>query len=175
MHTPYSHRLSHRLGAVGMTVALATVGGGMLLGKCSPAPAPVPAANTIMPIEAQLVSLVNTYRAQNGVPPVGENLLLDNAAENHSLDMAQRQTMTHTGWDGSDPGQRMLAAGYTWRTWGENVAAGQKTVTDVMTAWMNSSGHRANILNPAFNEIGVAAAAGKNGVIYWTMDLATGR
>ena len=161
-----------RLGAIGMTAALGLFGGGALLQRCAPAPKPAP---SIIPLGSEMVNLVNSYRAQNGVGPVSENAQLDSAAENHSIDQAQRLTMTHTGWNGSTAGQRISAAGFAWRTWGENVAVGQPTVAAVMTAWMNSAGHRANILNPAFTSIGVAGSKGTNGAIYWTMDLAAGR
>ena len=62
--------------------------------------------------------------------------------------------------------------GYGWRTWAENAAAGQQTAAEVMNSWMNSAGHRANILNGAMVDIGLAAAVGSNGVTYWVMVLA---
>ena len=65
-----------------------------------------------------------------------------------------------------------LSYGYGWTTWAENAAAGQQTPADVMNSWMNSAGHRANILNGSMIDIGVAAAAGSNGVTYWVMVLA---
>lgn len=165
-----------RLGAIGMTAALSVFGGTALLSKCAPAPAPPPAPVTSpISVAAEVVAAVNTYRAQSGVPPLGLNSLLNGAALDHSTDMAQRHVMTHTGWDGSTAGQRIAANGYTFSTWAENVAAGQTTVAAVMQAWMGSAGHRANILSPYFNEIGIAAVKSDNGVIYWTMDLATGR
>ena len=73
--------------------------------------------------------------------------------------------MTHTGSDGSNARQRLDRVGYAWRAYGENVAWNQQTPAAVMNAWMNSSGHRANILNCAFTEIGVgvAAATGRTG------------
>jgi uncharacterized protein YkwD len=80
--------------------------------------------------------------------------------------------MTHVGSNGSDPGQRMQAAGFAWHTWGENVAFGYPTADAVVAAWMNSAPHRANILNPAFTSIGVGSAPSASGVLYWTMDLA---
>lgn len=173
--------LHQRLGAVGMTAAIAVLGGGTLLRKCSPPPpaptaapvaAPATAVGGILPIDAELVASVNSVRAANGLAPVAENGLLDRAAEDHSIDMAQRQTLTHTGWDGSTPGQRIAAAGYAFHTWGEVVAFGQPTVAAVMDVWMNSSGHRAIILSPDYTEIGVAGVPSATGAIYWTMDFA---
>jgi uncharacterized protein YkwD len=80
--------------------------------------------------------------------------------------------MTHTGTGRTTAGDRINAAGYGWTTWAENVAAGQTTPAEVMSAWMNSPGHRANILNGNMVNIGVAAAVGANGVTYWAMVLA---
>ena len=165
--------LHQRLGAYGLTAVLSITGAGALLRQCTPAPAPPPAAvGTPMQIGDMLGS-VNASRAQNGLAPLSESWNLDMAAIDHSTDMAQRRTMSHTGYNGSSAGQRIAANGYAARAWGENVAAGQRDVNAVMTAWMNSAGHRANILNPAFNEIGFAAVTGSNGTIYWTMVLAS--
>jgi uncharacterized protein YkwD len=78
--------------------------------------------------------------------------------------------LSHTGSDGSDPGQRITRAGYIWRTYGENVAAGYTTPESVVAGWMQSDGHRANILNPAFRDIGVGYAYGASSTYkhYWT-------
>jgi uncharacterized protein YkwD len=86
--------------------------------------------------------------------------------------MSDHQSMSHTGSDGSSPGDRITRAGYDWRTYGENVAYGYPTPESVMAGWMSSPGHKANILNCAFKEIGVGMA--KDGY-YWTQDFgATG-
>ncbi|QDY11496.1 hypothetical protein FJK98_07300 [Micromonospora sp. HM134] len=121
----------------------------------------------------QVVDLVNAERAKAGCAAVTVNAKLTLAAQQHSQDQADHETMTHTGSDGSNAGQRLDRAGYTWRTYGENVAWNQQTPAAVMQAWMNSSGHRANILNCAFTEIGVGVANG-NGP-YWTQDFAAPR
>ncbi len=121
----------------------------------------------------QVVDLVNAERAKAGCAAVTVDAKLTLAAQQHSQDQADHQTMTHTGSDGSDAGQRLDRAGYAWRTYGENVAWNQQTPAAVMQAWMNSSGHRANILNCAFTEIGVGVANG-NGP-YWTQDFAAPR
>ncbi|WFE96852.1 CAP domain-containing protein [Micromonospora sp. WMMD987] len=121
----------------------------------------------------QVVDLVNAERAKAGCAAVTVDEKLTLAAQRHSQDQADHKTMTHTGSDGSDAGQRLDRAGYSWRTYGENVAWNQPTPAAVMNAWMNSSGHRANILNCAFTEIGVGVANG-NGP-YWTQDFAAPR
>lgn len=79
--------------------------------------------------------------------------------------------MTHTGSNGSSAGDRIRANGGSFRTWGENVAAGFGSANGVVNGWMNSSGHRANILNPAFTQIGVAVSYAADGTPYWTMVL----
>ena len=78
------------------------------------------------------------------------------AALKHSDDMQSGNFFSHTGSDGSSAGQRMSAAGYSWRAWGENIAAGQSSVSSVVAGWMNSPGHCANLMNPGFTDIGVA-------------------
>ncbi|MEV0808591.1 CAP domain-containing protein [Micromonospora sp. NPDC050200] len=121
----------------------------------------------------QVVDLVNAERAKAGCGKVGVDDKLMLAAQRHSQDQADHQNMSHTGSDGSDAGDRIDRVGYTWRTYGENVAWNQKTPAAVMDAWMNSPGHRANILNCAFTEIGVGVAS-SNGP-YWTQVFAAPR
>ena len=121
----------------------------------------------------QVVDLVNAERAKAGCAAVTVDDKLTLAAQQHSQDQADHKSMTHTGSDGSNAGQRLDRAGYSWRTYGENVAWNQQTPAAVMNAWMNSSGHRANILNCAFTEIGVGVAS-SNGP-YWTQDFAAPR
>ena len=94
------------------------------------------------------------------------------AAQGHSDHMARERILTHVGAGWTDGGMRISNAGYRWRAWAENVAVVQATAADVMSAWMNSSGHRANILNGQVVHIGIAATKASNGVVYWTMNLA---
>lgn len=117
----------------------------------------------------QVVALVNSERGQHGCGAVSVNPKLTLAAQRHSDDMVARHFFSHTNPDGAGPGQRITATGYRWSTWGENIAYGQKTPADVMNAWMNSPGHRANILNCAFQEIGVGVNL-DTGTPYWTQD-----
>ena len=100
------------------------------------------------------------------------SLTLNAAAQGHSDYQAAIKTMTHDGPGGNSPGARMTAAGYSWRAWGENVAYGYNDCAAVIAAWMNSPGHRVNMLNPAYTNIGIAVAIGSNCYKYWTMDLA---
>ncbi|MEH0974595.1 CAP domain-containing protein [Micromonospora sp. CPCC 205546] len=121
----------------------------------------------------QVVDLVNAERAKAGCGAVGIDDKLTTAAQRHSQDQADHRNMSHTGSDGSNVGTRLDRVGYSWRTYGENVAWNQKTPAAVMDAWMNSPGHRANILNCAFTEIGVGVAS-SNGP-YWTQVFAAPR
>lgn len=122
--------------------------------------------------EDQVVELVNAERAKVGCSPVKVNAKLTEAAEAHSKDMAEHSNMSHSGSDGSSPGDRIERAGYSWSTYGENVAYGYGSAKSVMEGWMNSSGHRANILNCDFKEIGVGLSGSDN---YWTQDFGTAR
>lgn len=121
---------------------------------------------------AQVIALVNKERSAAGCGPLGEDAQLRDAAQGHSDDMAARDFFDHTNPDGDGPGERVTASGYRWSTYGENIAKGQGTPEAVMTSWMNSPGHRANILNCAFEEIGVGVHEGDGGP-YWTQNFGT--
>ncbi|KUN09257.1 RNA polymerase [Streptomyces yokosukanensis] len=120
-------------------------------------------------VAGQVVALVNKERSAAGCSPLTEDAQLQKAAQGHSDDMAARHFFDHTNPDGADPGQRITAAGYRWSTYGENIAQGQQTAAAVMQSWMNSSGHRANILNCSFKNIGVGVHKGAGGP-WWTQD-----
>ncbi|MFE4976733.1 CAP domain-containing protein [Kitasatospora sp. NPDC056651] len=115
----------------------------------------------------QVVDLVNVQRAKAGCGPVSAEPRLASAAQSHSDDMANRNYFDHASPEGEHADHRIEAAGYSWSTWGENIARGQKDPAAVMDAWMNSPGHRANILNCSFNQLGVGVRTGANGP-WWT-------
>ncbi|MGW7269269.1 sigma-70 family RNA polymerase sigma factor [Streptomyces sp. NPDC054864] len=117
----------------------------------------------------EVTRLANAERAKSGCGPLTLNSKLGDAAQGHSDDMAERDFFDHTNPDGEDPGDRVTAAGYKWSTYGENIAAGQRTPSAVMDSWMNSSGHRANILNCSFKEIGIGYRQGSGGP-WWTQN-----
>ncbi|WP_262281435.1 CAP domain-containing protein [Micromonospora sp. MA102] len=121
----------------------------------------------------EVVDLVNQERAKAGCKALTVDDKLTLAAQRHSQDQADHKTMSHDGSDGSDVGDRLDRVGYAWRSYGENVAWNQQSPAAVMDAWMNSPGHRANILNCSFTEIGVGVAR-SNGP-YWTQDFGTPR
>ena len=129
-------------------------------------------------VSNQVIQLVNQARSQgrvcgnqrfNAASPLSANASLNNAAQVHSSDMARTRKMSHTGSNGSSMGQRATQAGYQWRAIAENVAAGQKSPSEVVQAWLKSPGHCANIMNSNYNEGGVSAVRGGDGVLYWTM------
>ncbi|MDT9235451.1 MAG: CAP domain-containing protein [Limnospira sp. PMC 737.11] len=104
--------------------------------------------------EQQVLQLVNQERAQAGLQPLSLNPLLNQAARNHSTNMARQDFFSHTGLDGSSPSDRARAVGFTSGV-GENIAAGHRTPESVVQGWMDSPGHRENILNPSYTQIGI--------------------
>ena len=134
---------------------------------------------------AEVLVLVNQARdsGQNcgsegtfgSADPVGYNDKLGRAAELHADDMASRSFMAHTGSDGSDPAARISREGYEWSAIGENVAAGQSSPAAVMSSWLSSPAHCANIMNPTFEHMGIGRAAGGSLGVYWAQTFATPR
>jgi uncharacterized protein YkwD len=135
-----------------------------------PRAAPAPAVT----VAQEMLALVNAERSRRGLGPMVLDGRLSNTAQLHSQDQAARQTMSHTGGDGSTLRDRMNRSGFPWRAAGENVAYGYPTAASVMVGWMNSSGHRANILS-SNTHLGVGLAYSSNGVPYWTQVFATPR
>jgi len=111
----------------------------------------------------QILKLTNDHRAQYRLRPLQLNCRLLAAAQRHTYDMVSMRKMTHDGSDSSGVGQRVKRVGYGYRSVGENVAWGQKTVQHVVHSWMNSPGHRRNILNHDFTEMGIGRSEN-----YWT-------
>ncbi|GAB4386837.1 MAG: hypothetical protein Kow00121_54290 [Elainellaceae cyanobacterium] len=103
----------------------------------------------------RVLELTNQFRAQNGLTPLKLNSELNATAQGHSEDMAVQDYFSHTGKDGSRPWDRAKVIGYEARAMGENIAAGQTTPEAVVEGWKNSPGHRANLLNANFTELGV--------------------
>jgi uncharacterized protein YkwD len=103
----------------------------------------------------QVVELTNQERARYGCAPLAISAQLSAAADRHSRDMAVNDRFSHTGSDGSTMEGRVQDAGYSYKRLAENIAVGQSTPADVVSAWMNSTGHRQNILNCELHEIGV--------------------
>jgi uncharacterized protein YkwD len=123
-------------------------------------------ASGVTGIENEVTVLVNRERARAGCDRVRTDERLRRAARAHSQDMADRNYFSHTSQDGRSPWDRAGAAGYD-RAIGENIAKGQRTPESVMSAWMNSAGHRRNILNCDARAIGVGLAY-DGGTPVWT-------
>ncbi len=139
-----------------------------------PDPTPPPPPPTTSPAQtegAQVVALLNDERARRGLDPVEIHPLVVEASAVHSADQAANRRMTHTGSDGSNTGDRLDRVGFNWRGWGENVGAGHRTAAIIFDGWMNSDGHRRNMLGN-YRYIGVAVANSSDGTRYWTMVLA---
>jgi hypothetical protein len=122
--------------------------------------------------ESDVIDLVNVERAAQGLHPLSYDHSLATAAQDHSEDMGLQGYFSHTSLDGRTVPDRITAAGYSYNTYGENIACGQPTPEDVIDAWMSSSGHKANILNSNFCDIGVGYAylADSTYRHYWTQD-----
>lgn len=116
----------------------------------------------------EVVGLTNRERTRAGLPPLGVDPLLARAAQAYSTDMAVRAFYSHTSPEGTQPWDRAAAAGSTRRSIGENIACGQRSAAEVVEGWMNSPGHRANILKPGFTHIGIGFAGGGPAGTYWT-------
>ncbi|GAA2618289.1 hypothetical protein GCM10010399_56680 [Dactylosporangium fulvum] len=124
--------------------------------------------------EAQVLAIANNERAKAGCKPLAANTKLATAARKHSADMAARDYFSHDTPEGVDFATRISNEGYRWSGAAENIAKGQRTPEEVMKAWMNSSGHRANILNCNLKDLGVGLAyQGKTAI--WTQDFGTPR
>jgi uncharacterized protein YkwD len=104
----------------------------------------------LFPVEARIIEKTNSQRARYGLPPLVVDPALVKSARKHAFWMTSNYSMTHTT-----------------APVGENIAMGQTTSGEVLNAWMNSSGHRANILNRGYTRIGVAAYMTKSGTIFW--------
>ncbi|MFD5340861.1 CAP domain-containing protein [Streptomyces hawaiiensis] len=117
---------------------------------------------------AAVIDLTNRERARAGLRPLAADPSLTTAAQAHSADMVARAFYAHTAPDGSRPWDRAAAAGSALRSIGENIACGQRSPAEVVEGWMNSPGHRANILKPGFTHIGIGFCGGGRAGMYWT-------
>lgn len=160
-------------GAAGWSVPVAVT-----ISAPSPPPPPPPAAvdchDVPLPAgvfecpagyEEEVLRQVNVARQSQGVAPLTSNRQLNCSARNHTAWMIQNNFFAHDGWI-----EFIRAAGYTGGALGENIAIGYPVPAAVMTGWLGSSGHRANILNGGFNDVGVACLTGAQGVPWWTQN-----
>lgn len=123
--------------------------------------------------EHEVLELTNAERETYGLEPLVWNEQLAELARAHSQDMVDRGFFSHTNPDGETPFDRFKAAGILYTAAAENIAAGQASPKAVVDSWMNSEGHRDNILNPKLKELGVGLARGGEYGIYWTQNFVT--
>lgn len=116
-------------------------------------------------VEQEVIRLVNVERSKAGLPALKEDWELSRVAEHKSMDMQKRNYFSHTSPTYGSPFDMMKSFGIDYRSAGENIARGQRSAEEVVDAWMNSEGHRKNILNRNFTHIGVGYVADGN---YWT-------
>lgn len=114
-----------------------------------------PTSAPVASFEEEVVRLVNQERAKQGLAPLTHRADVKNVAEKKAMDMINSNYFSHTSPNYGSPFDMLKSFGITYRSAGENIAKGQKSPQEVMNAWMNSSGHRANILNRNYNGIGV--------------------
>ena len=135
-------------------------------------------------IDKQMLAAVNLVRSESrvcgddtfsAVASLQWNCQLAQSAKVHSSDMANQNFFSHTGSDGTNAAQRIEAQGYNWQSVGENIAAGQSSVSAVMQSWLDSPGHCQNIMNGSFAELGAALVQESNSQYgnYWTQNFAT--
>lgn len=168
---PYPRRMKLRTALMFLAPLLA-----VLLVACGSGGGVTPRQQTLA---EEVLAQVNAARASGancgGVqrPAVSRVALSDRliqAAQIHSDDMESMRQLTHTGSDGSNPGQRIARTGYQAATWGENAAVGYRSESAVVAGWLRSEGHCNNMMNAAYTEIGAARAGD-----YWTLVLARPR
>ena len=151
--------------------------GGTVCARAAPPVSALPAAR----VQQQVLELVNQARARGqlcGAERFGPALpvliseKLYRAARVHARDMAKHGYFEHEGSDGSKPRDRVQRAGYRFRLTGENIAFGPETAAEVVSGWLGSAGHCANLMNPHFRHMGVAVVqASRPGHFYWVQEL----
>ncbi|WP_428910084.1 CAP domain-containing protein [Niallia sp. Krafla_26] len=127
--------------------------------------ASTPASSSVSAFEQKVVELTNQERAKNGLPALTLDVELSKVAREKSNDMRTKNYFSHNSPTYGSPFDMMKAYGISYRTAGENIAMGQRSPEEVVQAWMNSQGHRENIMNPNFTHIGVGHVSSGN---YWT-------
>jgi uncharacterized YkwD family protein len=128
-------------------------------------PAAAPTSSAVSAYEQKVVELTNQERAKNGLKPLALDTELSKVAREKSRDMQSKGYFSHTSPTYGSPFDMMKKFGITYRSAGENIAMGQRTPEEVVKAWMNSEGHRKNILGANYTHIGVGHVATGN---YWT-------
>lgn len=128
----------------------------------------IPSIDDVKALEQKVIDLVNQQRAYNGLPALKANWEVSRVARYKSQDMIDKRYFAHQSPTYGSPFNMMENFGIRFSAAGENIAYGQRTPQEVMNSWMNSPGHRSNILNRTYNQIGVGVAKSSNGTFYWT-------
>ena len=128
----------------------------------------IPSIDDVKALEQKVIELVNKQRAYNGLPTLKANWEVSRVARYKSQDMIDKHYFAHQSPTFGSPFNMMENFGIRFSAAGENIAYGQRTPEEVMNSWMNSPGHRSNILNATYNQIGVGVAKSSNGTFYWT-------
>lgn len=123
---------------------------------------------SFLSFQKEVVRLVNVERSKRGLSELSFNTELSNVATLKSQDMINKNYFDHTSPTYGSPFDMMKQFNISYRTAGENIAKGQRTPAEVVNSWMNSPGHRANILNANFTDIGIGVSKSSNGTLYWT-------
>ena len=124
--------------------------------------------SSLSQMESEVIRLVNIERAKNGLSPFTASNQLSNIARLKSQDMADNNYFSHQSPRYGSPFDMLKSHGVNYKTAGENIAKGYNSAESVVRGWMNSQGHRENILNGSFNTLGVGTYTSSNGTIYWT-------
>ncbi len=124
--------------------------------------------------EQEVIDLTNAERKKEKLNPLKPAPLLFASARKHTANMAKKDELEHE-LDGKTVKDRIVAEGYKYARIAENIAMGQKTPKQVVEGWMNSEGHRKNILTPELTEIGIGIEKNAKGQFYWTQNFGTPR
>ncbi len=128
----------------------------------------IPSLDGVKAQENEVIRLVNVERAKAGLQALTQNWQLSRVARYKSQDMIDKGYFAHNSPTYGSPFKMMESFGIRYSAAGENIAMGQQSPAQVMNAWMNSPGHRNNIMSPSFSQIGVGLAKDRNGRMYWT-------
>lgn len=128
----------------------------------------IPGPSSVKTFEDEVVRLVNVERSKRGLQLLKNNWEIARVARYKSQDMINKRYFSHTSPTYGSPFKMMETFGIRFSAAGENIAYGQRTPAEVMNGWMNSPGHRANILSPSYTNMGCGLAKTSSGVCYWT-------
>jgi len=141
--------------------------------SASPTPTPLLVAPGTQAQRVHELMLINQQRRGTDLPSLSSDAKLQSAAQDYAEHLALDGQLSHT--DGSQPGERVTAAGYQWQAVGESLGLGNMTPSEILATWMASSDDRANILSSTFVDVGIGIATRPDGQIVWCIDFATPR